>query len=242
MTNTTKLVAPFNGAERMLGTNPIAVAFPAGEEPAMVVDMATSAVAYGKIEIARRLGKPMPEGWAIDASGAATTNPQAMMDGGAMLPLGSDADHSGHKGYCLSSWVDVMCALLSGANWGPHAPPFTLRDGVNADSSSTAPRPGKGIGHFFGAWRVSGFRDPASFKSEMDDWRRTFAASKPAAGSEPHGVQIPGDPEWRHTAARTARGVPITQKVVDDLVEVSRRTGVPFDASGKTRGASAFSS
>ncbi len=122
MTNSTMLVAPLWGAERMLGTNPIAIAFPGKEEPPIVIDMATSAAAYGKIEIARRRGEPIPEGWAIDSEGRPTTNPDHMVDGGALLPLGSDRDRGGHKGYGLAIMVDVLCGVLSGANWGPFAP------------------------------------------------------------------------------------------------------------------------
>src|SRR6266849_9081098 len=103
MTNATKLVAPLWGAERMLGTNPIAIAFPGLEEPPIVIDMATSATSYGKIEIALRAGKPIPEGWAIDRDGRPATRPQQMIDGGALVPLGGDRDHGGHKGYCLAA-------------------------------------------------------------------------------------------------------------------------------------------
>src|SRR5690606_22443148 len=134
MTNSTKLVAPLWGAERMLGTNPIATAFPGLEEPPIVIDMASSAVAYGKIEIARRKKTPIPEGWAIDRDGNATTDPEAMIGGGAQLPLGSDYEHGGHKGYCLAAMVDVLTSVLSGANWGPFAPPFALRQEVPARS------------------------------------------------------------------------------------------------------------
>jgi LDH2 family malate/lactate/ureidoglycolate dehydrogenase len=102
MTNSTKLVAPLRGAERMLGTNPIAVGFPGKEEPPIVIDMATCAAAYGKIEMARRRGEPIPEGWAVDGEGRATTNPDNMVAGGALLPLGSDRDRGGHKGYSLA--------------------------------------------------------------------------------------------------------------------------------------------
>ena len=101
MTNTTKLVAPLWGAERMLGTNPIAIAFPGLKEPPIVIDMATSAVAYGKIEIALRKNESVPKGWVVDKHGADTTNPQDMIDGGAQLPLGSDREMGGHKGYGL---------------------------------------------------------------------------------------------------------------------------------------------
>ncbi len=86
MTNSSAGVAPLWGAEKMLGTNPIAIAFPGQDEPAIVIDMATSAVAYGKIEIAHREGKSIPKGWALDRAGEPTTDPQAMMDGGALLP------------------------------------------------------------------------------------------------------------------------------------------------------------
>src|ERR1700738_5265041 len=93
MTNSTKLVTPLWGAERMLGTNPIAVAFPGREEPPVVIDMATSAAAYGKIEIALRAGKPIPEGWAVDHDGRPAVRPQQMIEGGALVPLGGDRDH-----------------------------------------------------------------------------------------------------------------------------------------------------
>src|SRR2546430_14234789 len=123
MTNTTKLVAPLWGAERMLGTNPIAIAFPGLEEPAIIIDMATTAAAYGKIEIARRAKKPIPTGWAIDRNGATTTDPNAMIDGGAMLPLGSDTERGGHKGYGLAGMGDGFFPGLSGPKRGPFRPP-----------------------------------------------------------------------------------------------------------------------
>jgi LDH2 family malate/lactate/ureidoglycolate dehydrogenase len=130
MTNATKLVAPLWGAERMLGTNPIAIAFHGKEEPPIVIDMATSAAAYGKIEMARRSGNPIPPGWGIDNHGRVTTNPEQMIAGGALLPLGSDREHGGHKGYCLAIMVDMLSCVLSGANWGPFAPPFALRQEI----------------------------------------------------------------------------------------------------------------
>src|SRR5262249_17929496 len=127
MTNSTNLVAPLWGAERMLGTNPIAIAFPGRQEPPIIIDMATSSVAYSKIEIALRKKEPIPKGWIIDQDGRDTTNPQDMIDGGAQLPLGSEREMGGHKGYALASMVDILCCILSGANWGPFAPPFALR-------------------------------------------------------------------------------------------------------------------
>jgi LDH2 family malate/lactate/ureidoglycolate dehydrogenase len=220
MTNTTKLVAPLWGAERMLGTNPIAIAFPGQEEPAIVIDMATSAVAYGKIEIAHRAGKPIPTGWAIDREGRPTTDARAMMDGGALLPLGSERERGGHKGYSLGLMVEVLCAALSGANWGPFAPPFAISQVIPTKSV------GKGIGHFFGAMRIDAFRDPEEFKSQIDQMVRTLRATRPAPGTS--GPLIPGDPERLAEVERARDGVPLVPAVVAELLDISRRTGIPF--------------
>ncbi|HEX9444054.1 MAG TPA: Ldh family oxidoreductase [Candidatus Binatia bacterium] len=222
MTNTTKLVAPLFGAERMLGTNPIAIAFPGFAEPPIVIDMATSAVAYGKIQIALRKKTQVPHGWIVDKNGAPTTDPGDMIAGGAQLPLGSEADLGGHKGYALGAMVDILCAVLSGANWGPFAPPFALRQEIPARSV------GKGIGHFFGAMQIDGFIDKDEFKKQIDEWRRVLGNTRPAAGTG--GPLIPGDPEREAEAARSKEGIPLLKPVLDDLLDISRRTGVPFEA------------
>jgi L-2-hydroxycarboxylate dehydrogenase (NAD+) len=221
MTNTSKGVAPLWGAERMLGTNPIAIAFPAGEEAPIVLDMATSTVAYGKIEMADREGEAVPLGWAIDQDGNPTTDPRAMIRGGALVPLGSDREHGGHKGYGLGLAVDVLCAVLSGANWGPFTPPFALRQ------PDPPRRVGKGIGHFFGAMRVDAFRDVDEFKAHVDDFIRTLKATRPAPGTS--GPLIPGDPERLAQAERDAHGVPLIHAVLEDLRDISRTTGVPLE-------------
>src|SRR5262245_50413948 len=220
MTNSTALVAPLWGAERMLGTNPIAIAFPGLKEPPIVIDMATSATAYGKIEIALRAGKPIPDGWAIDRHGRPATEPQQMIDGGAMLPLGGDRDHGGHKGYCLAALVDIMSCVLSGTNWGPCASPFALRQEIPERSV------GKGIGHLFGALRIDGFIDIDEFKMQIDEWVRVFRATKPSPDTP--GVIIPGDPERRAETQRRVSGVPLTPAVVESLREIADRTGVDF--------------
>src|SRR5438309_6953428 len=220
MTNTTKLVTPLWGAERMLGTNPIAIAFPGLEEPPIVIDMATTAAAYGKIEIARRAGKAIPVGWAIDRAGASTTDPNAMIDGGAMLPLGSDRDRGGHKGYGLAVMVDVLSAVLSGANWGPFAPPFALRQEIPTRSV------GKGIGHFFGALRIDAFIDKDEFKRQIDDLIRTLRKTRPAPGTS--GPLIPGDPERAAEAIRRREGIPLVGPVIEELHDISRQTGIPL--------------
>jgi LDH2 family malate/lactate/ureidoglycolate dehydrogenase len=221
MTNATKLVAPLWGAERMLGTNPIAIAFPGLEEPPIVIDMATSATAYGKIEIAARTGQPLAPGWAVDRDGVMTSDPQGMIDGGALLPLGGDREHGGHKGYCLATMVDILSCVLSGANWGPFAPPFALRQEIPSRSV------GKGIGHFFGALRIDGFIEADEFKRQIDEWIRVFRATKSAPGTT--GPLIPGDPEREAEAIRSKQGIPVVPAVVNDLRDISARTGVPFD-------------
>jgi len=220
MTNSTKLVTPLWGAERMLGTNPIAIAFPGKEEPPIVVDMATCAAAYGKIEMARRRGESIPEGWGINNQGLDTTNPDDIVAGGCLLPLGSDRERGGHKGYGLAVMVDILCGALSGANWGPFTPPFALRQEIPARSV------GKGIGHFFGALRIDGFIEADEFKRQMDDFIRTFRATKPAPGT--NGPLIPGDPERDAEKLRSKQGVPLIMPVVEELRVISRKTGIPF--------------
>ena len=221
MTNSTKMVAPLWGVERMLGTNPIAIAFPGKEEPPIVIDMATCAAAYGKVEMARRRGEMIPEGWAIDKQGRFTKNPEDIINGGALSPLGSDRERGGHKGYCLAVMVDVLCGVLSGANWGPFAPPFALRQEIPKRSV------GKGIGHFFGAMQISAFLDVDEFKRQIDDYVRTFRATKPAPGTK--GPLIPGDPEREAEKVRRKNGVPLILPVVEELRDVSAKTGIPFD-------------
>ncbi len=220
MTNAGNLVVPFLGAERMLGTNPISIAFPGGKEPPVVIDMSTAAVPYGKIQMARRNGTSIPLGWAVDHRGEPTTDPAAMADGGALLPLGSDGAGQGHKGYCLGAMVDVFCGVLPGAGWGPFAPHFAM-----VGAALTAGR-GSGTGHFFGALRIDAFMDPAEFRSRVDDWVRTMRGTRPAPGT--NGPLIPGDPERLAEAERRERGIPLLASVVEDLHHLARETGVAF--------------
>lgn len=222
MTNSTRLVAPLWGAERMLGTNPLAIAFPGHREPAVVIDMATSVVAYGKIEIALRASQPIPKGWIVDGNGRNTINPRDMIEGGAQLPLGSERELGGHKGYCLGAMTDILCGVLSGANWGPFAPPFALRQEMPGRSV------GKGIGHFFGALQIEGFMDTDEFKKRIDEWVRVLRNTRPAPGTG--GPLVPGDPEREAEAFRSVHGIPLVKAVVDDLLAISGKTGIPFEA------------
>jgi LDH2 family malate/lactate/ureidoglycolate dehydrogenase len=118
MTNASPLVAPTYSKQRMLGTNPICYAFPAGKHLPIVIDMATSAAANGKLEIAQRTGKPIPNNWVQTKDGEESTNANELSNGGSLLPLG------GHKGYGLASLVDILCGVLSVSNYGPWVPPF----------------------------------------------------------------------------------------------------------------------
>jgi LDH2 family malate/lactate/ureidoglycolate dehydrogenase len=224
----TKLVAPCFGIERMLGTNPIAIAFPSTDPAApIVIDMATSVVAYGKVEEYRRSGKVMPPGMCITTSGTDELSPADMQGkAGSLLTVGINRKLGQHKGYCLSSMVDILCALLSGANWGPFAPPFSLRGGINADKTYKGKeRPGKGIGHFFSAYKIEDFRDVSEFKSEIDDWISVFRSTDAEPGQK---VLIPGDPELAMVAERTATGIPIKPAVEFLMRQISAECDIPL--------------
>ncbi len=215
MTNASPLVAPTFSLDRLLGTNPIAVAVPAGEQPDFVLDMATTTAANGKLEIAQRQGLPIPEGWAQDAAGHPSTDAQAVKNGGALLPLGGAT--GSHKGYGLGAVVDIFSAVLSGANYGPWVPPFVAFLQPPADPV------GQGIGHFFGALRVDAFRPAAEFKTHMDHWLTTFRQARAVAGKQ---VLIPGDPERETAAHRLLNGIPLLEAVVQDLEGVGAKLGV----------------
>ena len=218
MTNASPLVAPTYSSERMLGTNPMCYAFPAGAYPPVVVDLATSAAANGKLEIAERAGKPVPEGWVLDKAGASTTEPTALKQGGVLLPLGSDYAHGSHKGFALSATVDILSGVLSGANYGPWVPPFV------AFLQPTPDEPGLGLGHFVGAMRVDGFRPVDEFKRHIDQWITRFKAARRI--DEQQGVVIPGEPEDEATSIRKAGGIPLAPAVWQDLKGLAERFGI----------------
>jgi LDH2 family malate/lactate/ureidoglycolate dehydrogenase len=223
MTNASALVVPTFSIERMLGTNPIAVAIPAHDEPPFVADFATTTASNGKLEILQRKNAEAPIGWVQDKDGNETTNANALKEGGAMLPLGGDREHGSHKGYALGSIVDIFSAVLSGASYGPWAPPFPAYVPMPENM------PGEGLGHFLGAMRVDAFRPAADFKQHMDNWIRRFRSATPAAGQER--VLIPGDPEREMQMARRKDGIPLVQAVAQDLRDVGIKMNVPFDDS-----------
>ena len=220
MTNASPLVAPTFSVERLLGTNPICVAIPAGEQPPFVADFATTTAANGKLEILQRKNQDAPEGWIQKKDGSISTNANELKDGGALLPLGGDREHGSHKGFCLGAWVDIFSAVLSGANYGPWVPPFVSFLAPPADPV------GDGIGHFFGAMRVDAFRPVDDFKHHMDNWITRFRSAKTIAEQE-HLI-IPGDPERESEIERRKSGIPLNAKVFEDLQELSRKLGVNF--------------
>ena len=221
MTNASPLVVPTFSRERLLGTNPIAVAFPTGEEPPFVADLATTTAAYGKLEILQRTGQKTPMGWVQDPEGKPSQDPHTLSHGGGLLPLGSDRDHGSHKGYCLGAMVDVFSAVLSGANYGPWVPPYV----TFLDKGEELV--GEGIGHFFGALRVDAFRPADEFKTHLDNWIKRFRRAQPVAGQD--AVLIPGDPERVSEERRRAEGIPLHDTVVKDLEAVAERFDI--DAS-----------
>ena len=220
LTNASPLVAPTFSIERLLGTNPICFAIPAGKQPAFVADLATTTAANGKLEILQRKSGVAPLGWIQDKNGNPSTDPHELKAGGALLPLGGDREHGSHKGYALGAVVDIFSAILSGANYGPWVPPFPAYVPMPSDM------PGKGIGHFFGAMRIDAFRPVAEFEQHMDRWIERFRNAKTVKGFEK--VIIPGDPEREMELKRMKAGIPLLGPVVDDLHYLAEKFNLEF--------------
>lgn len=222
LTNASPLVSPTFSKERLLGTNPISIAIPTKNQPPFVLDMATTTAANGKLEVLQRKGLDAPKGWLQDKEGQITTDAKGLIKGGSMRPLGGDREHGSHKGYALGAVVDILSAVLSGANYGPWVPPFVA-------FIDPAPNPvGEGLGHFFGAMRIDAFRDGEEFKSHMDNWIERFRASETVNPEEK--VLIPGDPEREMTAERLKNGIDLLEPVVTDLKELGEKLGVELVA------------
>ena len=220
LTNASPLVAPTFSIDKMLGTNPIAVAAPAGNEPSFVADLATTTAANGKLEILQRKNQSTPTGWVQDKDGNPSNDAHILKQGGALLPLGGDREHGSHKGYALGAIVDLFSALLSGANFAPWVPPFP------AYVPLPSRQPGKGIGHFLGAMRIDAFRSATEFKKDMDDWIGGFRNATPIAGQDK--VIVPGDPEREAEIERMLNGIPLLEAVQKDLILLGEKMKAPF--------------
>jgi L-2-hydroxycarboxylate dehydrogenase (NAD+) len=221
MTNANPLVAPTFSISRLLGTNPIAVAIPAGKNPPFVADFATTPIARGKLAVAEKKGEKTLFGYVQDKNGNPTDDPTILKEGGSMLTLGGDYEHGSHKGYCLSSIVDIFSAVLSGANFGPYVPPSVAYLPV-LDKNV-----GDGTGHFFGAMRIDAFQPADVFKLKMDEWIDTFRNAKSAPGKPK--VKIPGDIERENEIKIRNEGIQIVPAIAKDLKEIAGKLDIDFE-------------
>jgi len=220
MTNASALVAPTFSVERLLGTNPIAVAIPAGKEEPFVADFATTTAANGKLEILQRKNEGSPDGWVQTKDGLPSNDANELKKGGALLPLGGDKEHGSHKGYMLGSIVDIFSGVLSGANYGPWVPPFPAYVPMPENM------PGEGIGHFFGAMRIDAFRPAEDFKMNMDKWIQRFGSAETTPGNPK--VVIPGEPERAMEKERMENGIELHEAVLNDLNLLGKKFDLPF--------------
>jgi L-2-hydroxycarboxylate dehydrogenase (NAD+) len=222
MTNAAPMVVPTFGKDAVLGTNPLSVAVPTGNERPLVLDMATSVVTRGKLEQCERRGKPLLDGWATDAEGVPTSDAGAVLhnlkerSGGGILPLGGSGEElGGHKGYGLALLVDILCGVLAGAGYAT---------GVYPKDETGHPLPAD-IGHFFGALRVDGFRPLGDFRDSMDEIIRTLRNSAKASGKDR--IFVHGEKEWEISDDRERHGIPLHPKVTEDLRALGEELGVP---------------
>jgi len=225
LTNSSVLVVPTFGQRAMLGTNPIAVAAPAGMARPYVLDMATSVVPQGRIAIYDRLGKPIPLGWALDEKGRPTTETHQVLINlaeravGGLLPLGGDGElFGGHKGYGLALMVDILSGVLAGAAYADTIYPRTP-DGRQLPSNT---------GHFFIALDVGTFRALEEFQTAMDDLIRRLKEAEKAEGQTR--IYIHGEKEFETEEQRRQEGIPLNQCVIQNLEEIASSLGLqtPF--------------
>jgi len=209
MCNVPPIAHAAGGVERVFGTNPIAMSAPVEGDHPFLLDMATTAVAGGKLEIAMRQGKPIPPGWAADATGAATTDPEILRKGGALLPLGSSLVTSSHKGYGLGLMADILSGVLPGMGSALFTERATLAQG-----------------QWFAAWRIDAFCDVDQFKAEMKRMVAHIRATTPLPGVP--AVLIPGDPEASARKERSAHGIPLDAKTIDQLKALAEDLGISF--------------
>jgi len=217
MTNTAALGVPTFGRQVMFGTNPLAFAAPADKERAFVLDMSTTVVTRGKIEVYERLGKELPQGWAVDKTGRSARETQSLLDdmfhrvGGGILPLGGEGElFSGYKGYGLAIMVDILCGVLCGAPSGPDL----------ADTATSSAR----VGHFFGAIKIDTFRNPRAFRQDMDRMLERLRNCPPAEGAER--VYFAGQKEFEHEVECSRLGVPILNKAYEQICEIGDEHGI----------------
>jgi LDH2 family malate/lactate/ureidoglycolate dehydrogenase len=222
-TNAAVLVVPTFGRNSMYGTNPISLAVPAGEERPFVMDMATSTVPRGKLEVYHRQEKPIPVGWATDETGRPTSDTGRVLDnflkraGGGLLPLGGAGEEfSGYKGYGMGLMVEILSAVLPGA---------AFLTAVYPKDANGKALPAN-IGHFFGAWRVDAFRPAADFAADMDQLIRELKAGDLAQGADR--IYVHGEKEFEEFDRRTQKGIPLGPKVEASLRQIATDLDIAF--------------
>ncbi|MFC1606784.1 Ldh family oxidoreductase [Candidatus Latescibacterota bacterium] len=228
MTNTAALGVPTFGRQVMYGTNPLAFAAPAEEERAFVLDMCTTVVTRGKIEVHDLLEKELPAGWAVDKEGKAAVDARTMLDdmfhraGGGILPLGGAGElFGGHKGYGLAVMVDILCSILCGAPFGR----------ALSDTETSSAR----VSHFFGAIRIDAFRDPKEFRRDMDRMLQDLRSCQPAEGEER--VYYAGQKEFEREDESAQLGVKLLKKTYNNISEIGRNFNIDppaeYDSNSK---------
>jgi len=198
LTNVDPGVAAPGSRGAVLGTNPFAYAVPAGEEPPIMLDIATSVVAASKIYALRQLGKPLPEGWIVDGDGIPTIDPGNYPLAGALLPM------AGHKGYGLGLMVEILTGMLSGGAFGKDVLSWVFGDAAPVNQS-----------HTFIAINVAAFEPVAEFKQRMDVLIRQIKDAPKARGAER--IYLPGEKEWEHREEALAHGLDLPEDVCDSL-------------------------
>lgn len=204
-----KRVVPFGGREKRLGTNPISIAFPSNLEAPFFMDMATSTVASGKINVASSRNEKVPFGWILDKEGNPTTDPDDYYNGGALLPLGADR---GHKGYCLSSVVEIFSGILTGIGFGLDPKKWEEKHGVEFRHND---------GCFISLFKVEAFRPLEEFKNEVTEFAKYLKSSPPANGFKE--VFYPGEPEWLNKKRQLKEGIFIDEKTWRKICEIAQQ-------------------
>jgi L-2-hydroxycarboxylate dehydrogenase (NAD+) len=213
-TNAQPLVAPTYGRTGRLGTNPIAVAAPADKQRPYVLDMATSIVPIGRVTVHQKAGQPIPEGWGVGEDGLVTANPDAVLKGGALMPLGATDVMRGYKGYGLGLMVDIFAGVLAGAAFGERV----------GRTNRTGPA---NVGHYFAAVRIDAFRPVDEFKRDLDTLIADLKEAPKAAGQDR--IYVHGEKEFELAERYRVEGVPLMIDVVRQLQESGEEAGVPFD-------------
>lgn len=218
-TNASAAMAPWGAVQSLVGNNPVAIAAPVADGPPIVLDMALTMVARGRVRLAQMRGEAIPPGWGLDAAGSSTTDPAAALDG-SLLPIG------GYKGYGLAVMVDLLAGALAGAALSPELENmgFTAGDG---DQVVQGPEPpGVGTGHFFLALDIRQFVPLDEFKRRAAGYATMLRAAKLAEGTA--AVYLPGELEAHAEQDQLERGIAYEATVIEALTALADAEGIPL--------------